>query len=316
MKSVPFLSPQEIRDCTPYPELIRALDEMFRSATTAPPREHYAIPQTEGRDATMLIMPAWRSPGALGVKVVNVFPENGRAGLPAVQGVYLLFNSTTGQLIALVDGAELTARRTAAASALASQYISRRDTRVMLMAGTGRLARELIRAHRCVRDIDVVLVWGRNRERAQQVVDELQEDGLTIKVTEDLSAAAAQADLISTATLSSEPLIRGQWLQPGCHLDLVGAYRPDMRESDDEVMKRATAIYVDTRAGALAEGGDLIQPLAHHIFSRSKIVADLSELSRGFEVNRQPQQVTVFKSVGASVEDLAAAELCWKKIAT
>ena len=314
MKSVPFLSPQEIRSRTPYPQLINALDEIFRSATTAPPREHYEIPQAEGQNATMLIMPAWRSPGALGVKVVNVFPDNHRAGLPAVQGVYLLFDSATGQLLALADGAELTARRTAAASALASRYISRHDTRVMLMVGTGRLSRELIRAHRCVRDINQVLVWGRNRRRAQQVVDELREDGFTIEASENLPDAVARADLISTATLSTEPLILGQWLQPGCHLDLVGAYRPDMRESDDEVMKRATAIYVDTRAGALAEGGDLIQPLADQVFSRSKIVADLAELTQGFEINRQPQQVTVFKSVGASVEDLAAAELCLKNI--
>ncbi len=310
MEPVPFLSPSEIRDRTPYPKLIEALDDIFRGDATAPPRHHHDIPQPNGPDATMLIMPAWRPRGAVGVKVVNVYPENGNQGLPAVNGIYLLFDGKTGQLAALADGSEITARRTAAASALASRYLSNQQARVMLMVGTGRLSRELIRAHRCVRPLDEVMVWGRDVDKAQAVVGDLDDGSFSIRATQDLESAVRDADLISTATLSSKPLIHGAWLKPGCHIDLVGAYRPDMREADDEVMRRATAVYVDTRMGALSEGGDLVQALASHALANSKIVAELADLAGGYPVYRADDQITVFKSVGASIEDLAAAELC------
>ena len=310
MNPVPFLSPSEIRERTPYPELIEALDDVFRGDATAPPRHHHQIPQAKGPDATLLVMPAWRPLGAVGVKVVNVYPENGQHGLPAVNGIYLLFDGKTGQLAALADGSEITARRTAAASALASRYLSNQQARVMLMVGTGRLSRELIRAHRCVRPLDEVVVWGRDVDKAKAVVGELDDGSFSIRATQDLESAVKGADLISTATLSSQPLIKGVWLKPGCHIDLVGAYRADMREADDEVMRRATAVYVDTRMGALSEGGDLVQALASQALAKSKIVAELADLAGGYPLHRATDQITVFKSVGASIEDLAAAELC------
>jgi len=312
MNPVPYLTAEEIRQRTPYPELIVALDEAFRGETTAPPRHHHAIAQRHQPDATLLIMPAWRPGGAVGVKVVNVYPENGSLGLPAVQGIYLLFNGQTGELVALADGPEITARRTAAASALAARYLASQQARVMLMVGTGRLSRELIRAHRCVRKLDEVWVWGRDREKAEAVVRDLDDGSFSIRAASSLESAARQADLISTATLAHQPLIEGAWLKRGSHLDLVGAYRPDMRETDDEVMRRATAVYVDTRAGALSEGGDLLQAIASGALDDAKIAADLAELARGFPLERTADQITVFKSVGASMEDLAAAELCLK----
>ena len=312
MKPVPYLTPEEIRERTPYPELIATLDEIFRSDTVAPRRHHHAIPQKGGPDATLLVMPAWRPGGDVGVKVVNVYPENGTWGLPAVQGIHLLFDGQTGELVALADGPEITARRTAAASALASSYLCREQAGVMLMVGTGRLSRELIRAHRCVRPLDEVLVWGRDPTKARAVVEELDDGSFCIEAASTLESAAREADLISTATLARQPLIRGDWLKPGSHLDLVGAYRADMRETDDQVMRRATAVYVDTRQGALQEGGDLVQAMASGALDPSKITAELADLARGYQVARQDDQITVFKSVGASIEDLAAAELCLK----
>ncbi|MCH2181445.1 MAG: ornithine cyclodeaminase family protein [Mariniblastus sp.] len=312
MNLVPYLTAEEIRERTPYPELIATLDDVFRGDATAPPRHHHQVPQGHGPDATLLIMPAWRPQGSVGVKVVNVYPENGARGLPAVQGIYLLFHGQTGELVALADGPEITARRTAAASALASRYLASEQARVMLMVGTGRLSRELIRAHRCVRNLDEVLVWGRDPDKAQAVVQDLDDGSFSIRAVPTLESAARQADLISTATLARQPLIEGAWLKPGSHLDLVGSYRADMRETDDEVMRRATAVYVDTRAGALSEGGDLVQTIASGALDESKIVAELADLARGYPVQRPDGQITVFKSVGASIEDLAAAELCLK----
>ena len=313
MNSIPFLSPDEIRQRTPYPELIEALDKVFRSNASAPPRHHHSIPQETGPDATLLLMPAWRPQGATGVKVVNVYPSNGNRNLPAVHGVYLLFDGTTGQLTAIADGSEITARRTAAASALAGRYIARKETRVMLMVGTGRLSRELIEAHRCIHPLEEILVWGRNRDKAKRVVCDLDDGSFSIRVADDLETAVPKADLISTATLSCQPLVQGAWLKPGCHLDLVGAYRPDMRETDDEVMRRASAVFVDTRAGATEEGGDLALALKNQALSPEKIVAEISELASGYRVQRTNDSITVFKSVGASIEDLAAAELCLKQ---
>ncbi len=313
MNSIPFLSPDEIRQRTPYPELIEALDNVFRSNASAPPRHHHGIPQKTGPDATLLLMPAWRPQGAMGVKVVNVYPSNGKRDLPAVHGVYLLFDGTTGQLTAVADGSEITARRTAAASALAGRYVARKETRVMLMVGTGRLSRELIEAHRCIHPLEEILVWGRNRDKAKRVVYDLDDGSFSIRVADNLETAVPKADLISTATLSCQPLVQGAWLKPGCHLDLVGAYRPDMRETDDEVMRRASAVFVDTRAGAIEEGGDLALALKNQALSPDKIVAELSELAGGYRVQRTNDSITVFKSVGASIEDLAAAELCLKQ---
>jgi ornithine cyclodeaminase len=298
-----------------YPHLIDILEAAFVKGAIAPPRHHHAIALHGRPEATLLLMPAWESAQAggefagrfMGVKTVTVFPDNGERGKPAVLGTYVLLSAETGEALAIMDATRLTAWRTAAASALASRKLSRPDATRLLMVGAGALAPFLVRAHSSVRPIRDIALWNRSRPRAEALAATLAQHGMKAIIVDDLADAAANADIISTATLSPEPLIRGAWLKPGTHLDCVGAYRPGMRETDDEVVRRAR-IFVDTRAGAFSEAGDILQPLQSGVIARDAILADLFDLARGTVPGRgAADEITLFKSVGASIEDLAAA---------
>ncbi len=301
--------------------LIDRLDALFRTGCEMPPRHHHTIASGPGSaDATLLLMPAWtRGAGArVGVKLVTVYPDNGRRSLPAIFGQYLLLDGHTGVPLALLDGTMLTKRRTACASGLASRYLSRADASRLLMIGTGALAPHLIRVHSKVRPISEVMIWGRRPDQAERLAGELAASlpsslgrAISVKAVTDRRTAVEGADIVSCATLSQTPLVEGRWLRSGQHIDLVGAYTPHMRESDDAAVTRAR-IFVDTRAGALKEGGDIAQPIASNIISEKDVAADLIELARGDRKGRAAQDsetITLFKSVGAALEDLAAAEL-------
>jgi len=293
--------------------LIEAIATLFRDGADVPLRHHHTI-ATDGADATLLLMPAWRNGRHLGIKIVTVFPDNGRRDLPAVIGQYLLLSAQTGEMLALMDGTALTRRRTAAASALASRFLSRRDSFRLLMVGTGALAPHLIRAHAAVRPIREVAIWGRTPARAQALAErfatgDLAHLGLDVHVADDIERTVAAADIVSCATLAQEPLVRGDWLRKGQHLDLVGGFTPAMREADDQAVRRAR-VFVDTREGAGKEAGDIVQPLRSGALAADGIVADLFELCRGEKRGRgSAGEITLFKSVGTALEDLAAAEL-------
>ncbi|MBB1249438.1 ornithine cyclodeaminase family protein [Rhizobium sp. G21] len=308
------LDSAETRNALPYPQLIDALRVMFSGGGAAPPRHHHEIEVPGEAAATLLLMPAWVAGRYFGVKMVSVFPGNGARGLPAIFGSYLLSSGLTGELLAVMDGGELTARRTAAASALASSYLSRPDASTMLMVGTGRLSLNLIEAHAVMRPLARVLIWGRDSAKAEAIAEEASSSGLTVEVAADLESAAREADIISCATLSEEPLIRGDWLKPGAHLDLVGAFKPSMRESDDRAVARAS-LFVDTYEGALAEAGDILQPLKAGVIDKTALKADLAELCAGRHSGRaSADEITLFKSVGASIEDLAGAILALEQV--
>ncbi len=312
-----------IEEVLEFPALVDVLARAFTSDLQAPPRHHHNICRPAHPDATLLLMPAWEyssgnvtdgddagageERGYIGIKIVAVMPDNGARGLAAVQGSYLLLSGLTGQPLAMIDGPILTNWRTAAASALASRYLSRADSSKLLMVGAGGLAPYLIRAHASVRPIDSVTIWNRTMARAQACAHSLRGASFSVTASDDLEQAARKADIITVATLSDAPLILGDWLRPGQHLDTVGAFRPDMRETDDEALRRA-ALFVDTRAGALSEAGDIIQPLQAGVIGEDAIQADLFDLTAGRHKGRQAaQEITYFKSVGASLEDLAAA---------
>ena len=307
--------------------LIDRLDGLFRAGCEMPVRHHHPIREPLGpgsSDAMLLLMPAWTTaqPGAVsgrvGVKVVTVFPDNGKRSLPSIYGQYLLLDGSTGATLALLDGTMLTKRRTACASGLASRYLSRPDAASLLMIGTGALAPELIRVHAKVRPIRDVAIWGRTPGQAESLAERLSASlpeavgrPVTVRAVSDRRAALQDADIVSCATLSKEPLVEGDWLREGQHVDLVGAYTPQMRESDDRAVQRAR-LYVDTRAGALKEGGDVVQAIASGAITEAAVVADLFELARGERSGRAADDhtsITLFKSVGAALEDLAAAEL-------
>jgi len=307
------LNEADTRAALPWGDLIEALRTMFRDGCEMPVRHHHDVAVPGEEAATLLLMPAWQPGSYIGVKMVSVFPGNTGRDLPAIHGSYLLSSGKTGQLLAIIDGAELTARRTAAASALAADYLAAKDARRMLMVGAGRLSLNLIEAHACVRPICEVTIWARDARKAEATAAQLDLPGVTVAVSTDLEAAARQADLISCATLSSQPLIRGEWLKDGAHLDLVGAFKPSMRESDDRAVERAS-LFVDTRDGALSEGGDLVQPLRAGIIAAGAVRADLAELAGGRHPGRtEPGEITLFKSVGAALEDLAGAILAFER---
>ncbi|MDF3072431.1 MAG: ornithine cyclodeaminase [Alphaproteobacteria bacterium] len=293
--------------------LIDAIATLFRDGCEVPLRHHHTI-ETGGAPATLLLMPAWRNQRHLGIKIVTVFPDNGARNLPAVIGQYLLLSAQTGEPLALMDGTALTRRRTAAASALASRFLSRTDSFRLLMIGTGALAPHLIRAHATVRPIREVAIWGRTPAKAAALAErfnngDLEHLKIAAHVADDIARTIDAADIISCATLAQTPLVQGVWLKKGQHLDLVGGFTPAMREADDEAVRRSR-IFVDTRQGAGKEAGDIVQPLANGILKPEGIVADLFELCRGERHGRQGAgEITMFKSVGTALEDLAAAEL-------
>ena len=293
--------------CLDREALIDALDAAFRGSAVVPPRQQYAIKQTGARGGTLLVMPAWRA-GSLGIKLVTVYPDNAARGLPAVAATYMLLDASTGVPRALLDGEELTLRRTGAASALASRYLSRPEAARLTMVGTGQLAPHLIESHARVRPIREVRVWGRRSERARAVAASLHCPQLRVEAVDDLEAAVRWADVVSCATLSQQPLVRGAWLRAGQHLDLVGAFNPEMCEADDEAIARAE-LYVDTRVGALAESGEIVGAIARGVIGPQAVRAELSELASGRFKRSHPAAITLFKSVGTALEDLAAAEL-------
>ncbi len=306
------LNEAETRAALPWGALIEALRTMFREGCEMPVRHHHDVAVPEEASATLLLMPAWQPGQYIGVKMVSVFPGNTDRGLPAIYGSYLLSSGKTGQLLAILDGAELTARRTAAASALAADYLAAKDARRMLMVGAGRLSQNLIEAHASVRPLKEVSIWARDPRKAAATANEIKIPGVAVSVADNIEAAAREADIISCATLSSEPLIRGDWLKDGAHLDLVGAFKPSMRESDDRAVQRAT-LFVDTREGALSEGGDLVQPLKAGVIKAGDLQADLAELASGRHAGRsRTDEITLFKSVGAALEDLAGAILAFE----
>lgn len=298
-----------------YPGLVDILQAAFEQGAIAPLRHHHAI-QLHGRpEATLLLMPAWQASAVgavtagryLGVKTITVFPDNAERGRPAIDGIFLLFSAESGETLAVMDATRLTAWRTAAASALASRYLSRPDASRLLMVGAGALAPQLIRAHASVRPIREIALWNRSPARARAVITGLSKQGLSVSLATDLEAAVGWADIVSVATISADPLIHGAWLKSGTHVDGVGAFRANMRETDDALVRRAR-IYVDTRTGAYAEAGDIVQPLNAGVISKEAVVGDLFELARGTVGGRKTaEEITFFKSVGAAIEDLAAA---------
>ena len=302
-------SAADVHAALSYPRLIEALREVFRrDGEPMPVRQAYDV-GFNGMPASLLTMPAWIRGEALGVKLVTVFPQNAERGLGAVSSLYFLLDGRTGQPRATIDGEALTNRRTAAASALASDYLSRTDSRTLLVIGTGHLAPHLVAAHRAIRPIEEVLIWGRNPQHTLALAERLLQEGVNAVPVIGLAEALPKADIVSCATTSSEPLVKGEFLRPGTHLDLVGAFTPQMRESDDAAISRSR-VFVDTYGGALAEAGDLLQPIAAGSWSADRICGDLHELTNGTKPGRLDRDdITLFKSVGTAIEDLAAASL-------
>jgi ornithine cyclodeaminase len=316
------ISAADVDRALTFPSLVETLRTAFREGAVQPVRHHHTVERPDGAASTLLLMPAWTdfnaagssANGHIGVKIVTVSPDNNAIGKPAVMGLYLLLNGATGEPEALIDGQRLTQWRTACASALAASYLAREDASRLLVIGAGALSPFLAKAHSAVRPITTIRIWNRTPANAEKVAAQLRAEGLPAEAATDLDAELGKADIVSSATISTSPLVKGALLKPGTHVDLVGGFTPDMRESDDDAISRA-AIYVDTRAGATKEAGDIVQPLASCLLKPEGIVADLHELARGEKTGRtSANQITLFKSVGAALEDLAAGIAVYKAL--
>nr|WP_325265974.1 ornithine cyclodeaminase family protein [uncultured Rhizobium sp.] len=304
-----FLNHRAVEGALDWERLINALSDAFAAGrVVSPARQTLTIELPNGEQGYLLLMPAWEPGNSLGVKVVTFFPGNAQRGDATINAGYLLFDGGNGKFRMAADGDALTVRRTAAASALAARFLARPDARRLLVVGTGQLAVNVAQAHAVVRDYAKICIWGRNADKSRQLANDLVDMGLKACATEDLEDACRAADVISCVTASTAPLIHGEWLGEGSHLDLVGAFKADMRESDNLCVTQAT-VFVDGREGALLSG-DLAQPIADGILRQEDILADLRELVTGAHSGRTHQgERTLFKSVGMALEDLVAAGL-------
>ncbi len=307
-----ILDAEATRAGLPFPALIEALRRMFVDGCEVPPRHVHQVPGADGQPAgTVLLMPAWRAGRRMGIKTINIFPGNSALGLPGLHAVYSLFDARSGLPLAQLDGSEITTRRTVAASALAASYLALPQARRLLVVGAGRLARWLPAAMQVPRpSLQQFAVWNHRAAGAQALAEQWRADGLDAVAEPDLEAAVRRADIVSCVTLATQPLVRGAWLQPGAHLDLIGSFTPTMREADGDCLRRAR-VWVDTDE-ALSKSGDLLQAIAEGAFDPAALQGTLAGLCRGHDPGRGGAgEITVFKAVGSALEDLAAAELAF-----
>ncbi|MEX0298959.1 MAG: ornithine cyclodeaminase family protein [Kordiimonas sp.] len=308
------ISASELGGLLPYDRLVDKLADAFRDPPSVPPRHHYDLHKDKPGLATFLVMPSWHTEKFIGTKLVTVMPENTKVNLPTISGLYALFEIETGQPVLLMDAPELTARRTTAVSALAARYLAREDAKTLLVVGSGTLAEHMVPAHSAVRSYTDIMIYGRTDSKTEALAEKLQGQGYPVRAVLDVEVAARQADVIACATTSYTPVIKGDWLKDGCHLDLVGAFRADMQEVDDEAVIKSD-LYADTWAGVLAEGGDIVIPKAKGLLDEQSFKAELADLVCGKKPGRQDKKsITLFKSVGTAISDFAAADLAYDVI--
>ena len=292
----------------PYSLLTREMPNLLQARVEVPQRHVHTLHQPGEPDSSLLMMPAWGKAGGMGgVKIVNVTPGNSARHLPCVAASYLLFDEQTGIHKALLDGGELTARRTAAVAAIAADRLTSPGAKRLLLVGSGRIASELAFAYQSIRAIEKVDVFSPTRTHADKLVRRLQAEGFKAVVCQDLEAGVREADIVACATLSTSPLIHGDWLCEGQHLALIGGYLPDMREADDAAIQKCQ-IWIDTHA-AMSESGDLVGPLSHGIIHFEDICGTLADLCARPPASGDAKAITLFKSVGDAAQDLAAATL-------
>ena len=299
-----------IQTALPYPLLVDALAQGLQQFSETPARSFFSPNQ----DAScVMIMPAWRPHQMVGVKLVSVWPENNAKGESAVSAVYVLISCLDGRPLAVLDGTELTLRRTAAAAALAAKRLARENSETLAVLGTGSLSVPLVQAHTDTMRFKNVLVWGRQFYKAQLVVNQLRELGIEVRAMGDLHKTLAMSDVVAVATTSTEPFLKAAWVRPGTHISLVGAFTPQMAEAEPGLISKSQ-LFADCRASVLEKGGEVFQAIEQGLILDSDIIADLAELTAQPDRSwrHDAQAITVFKSVGFALLDLIAAELVIK----
>jgi ornithine cyclodeaminase len=302
-----FFDKAAVADALPYPALIEALAAGLQQPIESPARRVYT---PNGDSSAVLIMPAWKAHENMGVKLVSIWPGNSAMGKSAVSAVYVLISCADGNPVAVLDGTELTLRRTAAAAALAARILARKNSQTLAILGTGSLSAPMAVAHANLMNFKTILVWGRDAKKAQAVVDSLALQGITAQASSDLQATLAQADVVSAASTATAPFIRSEWVKPGTHLGLIGAFTPTMAEAEPALMPRAQ-VFADSRDAILQKGGEVLQAIQQGLIAPGDIQAELAEIAAAPQHawRKSEDAITVFKSVGFASLDLIAAEL-------
>jgi len=298
----------EVHALLDYPFLIDALRTAHRGA---PPQGQHLIGNEPGGGANQFItLLGWKKDAAIVVKMVGVFPGNLTLDPPqaSVQGLVAIFDAGTGAPLLVADGEAMTFRKTAADSGLGAAFLAREDAETLLVVGAGGLAPHVLAAHRAARpSIRRVLIWNRTPARAEALAAATAGPGLEVRAVTDLDAAVPEADIISCVTMARAPLVKGALLKPGVHLDLVGAYLPDMREADDIAIARGS-LFVDTRNG-MEGSGEISAPVAAGVIGWDAVQADFFDLAHGRHGGRtSDDEITVCKNVGGGHLDLFTAE--------
>jgi ornithine cyclodeaminase/alanine dehydrogenase-like protein (mu-crystallin family) len=298
----------------PYTVLVEELADKHRQPAGLVDELLMQSVDTNGNENQFFIRAGWQPEEALGAKVITVFPRNNVDAVnPSIQAVYILFEAKTGAAIACMDGTALTYLKTAADSALGSRYLSRSDSKILLMIGAGAMAEHLINAHCAVRPgIDQVYLWNRTPQKAINLCQKLSaasSKNIHYEHVDSIESVASRSDIICSAIASIKPLLSGNWVKSGTHLDLVGSYRPDMREADDDCISKGR-IYVDTRDTTINQAGELMIPISTGVIKESDIIADLGELSSGqCEGRKTRDDITIFKNGGGGHLDLMTAQI-------
>jgi ornithine cyclodeaminase/alanine dehydrogenase-like protein (mu-crystallin family) len=306
MAALPFLDADALRTAVPIVELIDAVEQAYRDVTAgrdaSPPRSRIPLPNGD-----LLLMPGIRREGSgASVKLVTVTPDNAARGLPTVQALVVWLNAETGTPRALLDGAELTAIRTGAGTGAATRLLARPDASVLALIGAGAQAEWQARAVLAVRPIGEVRIYARGPSR-DALAARLSSEARAIAVG-SAEEAVGRADIVCCATTSTDPVFEADWVRPGTHVNAIGAFRPDMVELPPALFRKAALVAVDSRLAALAEAGDLLAAIAARDLLESDMV-EVGSLARDYAVTRDPGAITIFKSVGLAIQDVAATEL-------
>jgi ornithine cyclodeaminase len=302
-----FIAKEEVARLCAYAPLIQSLARGLLEPTESPPRSHF---NPNHDTSVVLIMPAWKPGRIMGTKIISIWPENNASGKATVSAVYVVTSCEDGSTLAVIDGTELTLRRTAAAAALAAQILARRGSKKLAVLGSGALASHMAMAHHSVFDLTEITIWGRQIDRAQAVVDALAKVGIAARASTDLQSTLAGTDMVAAVTTATTPFIRSEWVKPGTHLGLIGAFTASMAEAEPQLLCQAR-LFADTRAGVLEKGGEVLQALRAGLIQPADVRAELAELvsaSAPATGRSSEQDITVFKSVGFAALDLIAAE--------
>jgi len=314
-----ILSKQDIQTALPMSDGVvamkRAFEQLYRGKATVPARIHIDVPEHNG---TTLFMPGYLNEDKnMAVKIVSVFADNPEKNLPVINAVVLVIDAETGIVHAILDGTYLTAVRTGAAAGAATDFLAREDASRAAIFGAGPQGCAQLEAVSAVRPIRQAWIFDINREASQAFAVEMaQRTAANIRVARNPSEAVANVDIICTATNSAQPVFDDRDIRPGTHINAVGVYKPHMQELPADTVKRAR-IVVDSRQACMEEAGDLLVPMKAGVISQEHIYAELGEIAAGVKPGRtSEQEITLFKSVGIAVQDVAAASAVLKRAAS